>query len=191
MVEPRWRGGSLDRVLAQRHADMSEAVARILREAGWDVRPEVSFNHFGERGIVDLVAWHPGLRAILLVELKTEFVDVNELLGVTDRRRRLARVIARSLAWDPVVVGQWVVLAEGRTNRRRLAEHRTVIRAAFPADGRSIAGWLARPVANASALWFLPDSREGGVRRSRTSRQRVRRPKPSVGSAANPAKSEA
>lgn len=187
VVEPRWRGGSLDRVLAQRHAGMTEAVARMLRDGGWEVRPEVSFNHFGERGIVDLLAWQPGLRAMLLVELKTELVDVNDLLGVTDRRRRLAFVIARGLGWDPAVVGQWVVLAEGRTNRRRLAEHQTVIRAAFPSDGRSIAGWLARPASAASALWFLPDSTVGGVRRARSTPQRVRLSKASVERGADPA----
>lgn len=187
-VEPRWRGGSLDRVLSQRHADMSETVARILLAAGWTVRPEVSFSHFGERGIVDLVAWHPVHRAFLLVELKTELVDVNMLLGVTDRRRRLANVIATSCGWAPGVVGQWVVLADGRTNRRRLAAHQAVIRAAFPSDGRSIAGWLARPASPASALWFLPDFTEAGVRRSRSSRQRVRVPKLSVDPLADPAK---
>ena len=62
-LEARWRGGALDRVLSQRHADMSEAVAQMLTSADWEVRPEVSFNHFGERGIVDLVGWHSGHRA--------------------------------------------------------------------------------------------------------------------------------
>lgn len=190
-IEARWRSGSLDRVLSQRHAGMAERVARMLLDAGWEVRPEVSFSHFGERGIVDLIAWHPIHRTMLLIELKTELVDVNDLLGTTDRRRRLANVIARSLGWTPEIIAQWVVLADGRTNRRRVAEHQTVLRASFPWDGRSIAGWLARPLVPASALWFLPDFTEAGVRRSQSPRLRVRLTKSSVGSASDPAKSAA
>ena len=91
VLEPRWRGAGVDRLLSSGHAAMSESVTRLLLNAGWEVRPEVSFNHFGERGVVDLIAWHAATRTLLLVELKTELADINDLLGVTDRRRRLAR----------------------------------------------------------------------------------------------------
>jgi hypothetical protein len=147
---------------------------RFLANAGWEVRPEVSFNHFGERGVVDLVSWHGASRTLLLVELKTEVVDVNDLLAVTDRRRRLAATIVDQFGWEPTRVGQWVVIAEGRTNRRRLAEHRTALRAAFAEDGRSIASWLSNPSTSAAALWFLPDSSAAGVRPGRAPRMRVR-----------------
>lgn len=178
VVEPRWRGAAVDRVVSSRHASMTEAVARILVDAGWDVRPEVSFNHFGERGVVDLVAWHAPTRTVLLVELKTELVDPNDLLAVTDRRRRLAVEIARPFGWQPEVVGQWIVVAENRTNRRRLAAVRTAIRAAFPADGRAIAGWLAHPAGPLSALWFLTDTVHGSGRQPRAPKLRVRMPGP-------------
>lgn len=164
VLEPRWRGAALDRALSSRHAAMAEAVTRILIDAGWSVRPEVSFNHFGERGVVDLVAWHAATSTVLLVELKTELVDVNDLLAVTDRRRRLAGRIVAPFGWEPDRVAQWVVLGESRTNRRRLHVHQSLLRAAFPSDGRAIAGWLARPGAELAALWFLPDSAGTGGR---------------------------
>src|SRR5262245_44293290 len=135
VLEPRWRGAGLDRTLSSRHAAMAEAVTRLLLDAGWEVRPEVSFNYYGERGVVDLVAWHGPSRTVLLIELKTELVDPSDLLAVTDRRRRLAAKIVEPFGWQPMTVGQWVVVAESRTNQRRLAEHRTVLRAAFPEDG--------------------------------------------------------
>jgi hypothetical protein len=159
---------------------MTEVVTRLLIDAGWQVRPEVSFNHFGERGVVDIVAWNAQYRATLLVELKTELADVNDLLAVTDRRRRLAAVIAEPFEWRPEIVGQWVVVAASRTNERRVADHRAVIRSAFPTDGRSIAGWLARPDRGASALWFLPDSPGVGRRRRSGPTQRVRAPRSNV-----------
>lgn len=186
-IDARWRGASLERSIAHRHAAMSEAVARLLLDAGWEVRPEVSFSHYGERGVVDLVAWRAGEGVLLLVELKTELVDVNELLGVMDRRRRLAEVIAHSCGWSPRVIAQWVVLAEGRTNRRRVAAHRTILRAAFPLDGRSVGGWLARPATPATVLWFLPDSSLVRARSSRAPRQRVRATRSSVDPATKPA----
>ena len=177
---PRWRGADLDRMLSAGHAAMSERVAKLLVDAGWEVQPEVSFNHFGERGVVDLVAWHAASRTLLLIELKTELVDVNDLLAVTNRRRRLATTIAEPFGWRPRCIAQWVVFANSRTNHRRVASHRTVLRAAFRSDGRSIAGWLASPAEPTSAMWFLPDSDGSSVRHGSAPRRRVRRPPPSV-----------
>src|SRR5262245_44990256 len=174
VIEPRWRGAALDRLFSSRHAAMSELVTRMLVEAGWEVRPEVSFNNFGERGVVDLVAWNAEARVLLLVELKTELVDPNDLLAVADRRRRLAEKIVEPFGWKPAIVGQWVVVADSRTNRRRLAQHQALLRSAFPADGRAVAGWLARPMKPLSALWFLPDFNGVSVRRGRAPRLRVR-----------------
>jgi transcriptional regulator with XRE-family HTH domain len=181
VLEPRWRGAALDRVLSSRHAAMTETVTRMLIESGWEVRPEVSFNHFGERGVVDIAAWRPEQRALLLVELKTELVNPNDLLAVTDRRRRLAETIVAPFGWRPIVVGQWVVIAASRTNQRRLAEHRAALRAAFPADGRSVDGWLAKPERPISALWFLPHFDATSVRRRLAPRLRVRGTGASVG----------
>jgi transcriptional regulator with XRE-family HTH domain len=184
-LEPRWRGGTLERLVSGRHAAMTEAVTTVLIAAGWEVRPEVSFNVYGERGIVDLVAWHAATRTLLLVEIKTELTDLNGLLGVADRRRRLASQIAASCGWEPITISEWIVVAEGRTNRRRVAEHRTMLKAAYPADGRSVAGWLANPDAPMRALWFLPDSTQAGVRRVQAPRVRVR---PSGANVSGPAR---
>jgi transcriptional regulator with XRE-family HTH domain len=181
LLEARWRGAALDRVLSSRHAALTETVARLLIDAGWEIRPEVSFNHFGERGVVDIVAWHAATHTLLLVELKTELADVNDLLAVTDRRRRLAGIIAKPFGWDPDAVGQWVVVVASRTNTRRVADHRVALRSAFPSDGRSVKGWLARPTSPVSALWFLPDSHAMGRRRASAATHRVRRGSASVG----------
>jgi transcriptional regulator with XRE-family HTH domain len=182
VLEPRWRGAALDRALSSRHASMAEAVTQILIRVGWSVRPEVSFNHYGERGVVDLVAWHPATKIVLLIELKTELVDVNNLLAVADRRRRLAAQIVAPFGWEPAGVAQWVVVAESRTSRRRLHDHRTLLRTAFPSDGRGIPGWLTRPHGKSSALWFLPDSAGSAGGQARAPRLRVRASRPTVAS---------
>jgi hypothetical protein len=38
----------------------------------WQVVVEYTFNHYGDRGSVDVVAWHAGAGALLLVEVKSE-----------------------------------------------------------------------------------------------------------------------
>ena len=110
---------------------MHELVVGILTAAGWEVVPERSFSIWGERGVIDIVAWLAPSRTLLIVELKTEIVDVQRLIGTVDRYRRLAPQVVRDLGWEPVTVGAWVAVAESPTNRRRLGEHAGVLRAAF------------------------------------------------------------
>lgn len=160
---PRWRGGELDRVLNAAHAALHEQVARDFeRRPAWTLRPEVSFAIFGERGVIDVVAYHAARDALLVIELKTVIVDINELIGTLDRKRRLAPRIAAELGW-PVTkaasTSAWVIVAEGRTNRRRVAAHRAVLRAAFPSDGRAIEGWLADPRTPIRCLSFATAAR--------------------------------
>ncbi len=158
-----------------RHAGLADAVlARLARVPGWVVRPEVSFGVSGERGIVDLLAWHAARRVLLVIELKTEIVDVGELLGTLDRKRRLGREIAEPLGWKPAVVATWLIVAEGMTNRRHIEAHGATFRAAFPSDGRRLRGWLADPADELRALTFFSDRPVGTVRSGFRTVRRVR-----------------
>jgi len=173
----RWRGGDLGRLLNANHSRLHEAVAQmfVAELPDWVLAPEVSFSVFGERGVIDILAWHPGRRVLLLIELKTGIADVNEMVGTFDRKRRLARTIARERGWDPLTIGAWVIVATTRTNRRRIEEHRTMLRSAFPSDGRTMAAWLRAPAGPVAALSFwskLDAGRcdQGSVRRVRAVR---------------------
>jgi transcriptional regulator with XRE-family HTH domain len=158
---PRWRAGDLDRLLNARHSEFHELVARRFRALpGWVMRPEVSFAVDRERGVVDILACHAGRGMLLVIELKTDIADVNELVGTVDRKRRLAPRIARDLGWPidhGTRVAVWVIVAEGATNRRRIAAHRSMLRAAFPSDGRVMAGWLRDPINPVQALSIWSD----------------------------------
>ena len=134
-------------MLGGRHSGLSESVVRWLSRVHptWEVVPEVSFNVWGERGIIDLVLWHPEHRALAVVELKTQLVDINELLGTLDRKRRLAAPAVRDRGWRPAIVAAWIIVADTRTNHRRVADHRTMLRSAYPADGRAMRTWLRDP----------------------------------------------
>ena len=151
---PRGRGADLDRLVNARHASLHEAVSRALSAAfpTWEMAHEVSFNVWGERGVIDLLLWHPGRRALLIIELKTELVDEGELLATMDRRRRLAVEIVRDRGWIPATVSNWVILARSRTTERHMAAHATVLRTAFPDDERRVRSWLADPVGSVHAI---------------------------------------
>jgi len=170
----RWRGGEGERLLSRRHSALADAVAQRLRELGWIVRPEVSFSVYGERGVIELLAWHPAHRSLLVIELKTEIVDVGELLATFDRKRRLSPGLAGDLGWRPAVVSAWVVAAESTADRRRVAAHASLIRSALPGDGRLLRYWLADPATPSAGLAFWsnrhhgrPSQAFGPVRRAR------------------------
>ena len=176
---PRWRGGDLDRLLNARHAAMHELVARwFLASPGWELAPEVSFAIRGERGVLDILAWHAGFQMLLVIELKTEIVDINDLMGGVDRKRRLAVEIARERGWLARSVSVWVIVAEGSTNRRRVSRHRTTLRAAFPADGRAN-GWLARRATSTDRLpvVLVRCPKYEGLNQGLATVKRVRRPR--------------
>ena len=176
---PRWRGGDLDRLLNAAHSGLHEQVAIDLRRRfGWIFHPEVSFAIGGERGIIDILAFHPGRRALLVIELKTDIADVNELVGTLDRKARLALRVAAERGWPvgpEVTVSTWLIVAPTRTNRRRIQAHATMLRAAFPLDGRSMGGWLDRPERAIRCLSFWPDSHPQTVGQPRRSIRRVAR----------------
>ncbi len=177
----RWRGGELDRLLNAGHSAMHERMAiRFERMRDWIHAPEASFSIYGERGVIDILAWSASPRVLLVVELKTEIVDVQDLCASVDRYRRLAPRIAYKRGWDSALVGSWVAVADNRTNRRRLGEHVTMLRAAFPHDGRRVAKWLRNPSGPLSALSFLPEAPEASLRRGPSGRKRVRLPAPST-----------
>lgn len=181
----RWRGGDLPRLLNAGHAALHVLVARLLdRYPGWSRAAEVTFAVYGERGVIDVLAFHAGRRALLVIELKTTLVDVHELLSAVDRYRRLARRVAAERGWRATHVSAWVVMSATDTNRRRVAAHAAVVRAAFPDDGRDMRTWLRDPVGVRSALSYHADSRARTTSAERSGVRRVRRPSASVDRAA-------
>jgi DNA-binding Xre family transcriptional regulator len=174
-VVPRTPGADLARTLNAGHAAMHEAIARFIGGVrGWELAHEVSFSIYGERGVIDVLAWHPARRTLIVIELKTAIVDANEIVGSMDRRRRLAARIALDRGWKPATVSAWVVIADTRTNRRRLADHVGLLRSAFPGDGRLMRGWLRAPAGSIAALSFLSVLGISGATHGNRVAQRVR-----------------
>lgn len=176
------RGGDLERLLNARHSALHEAVARMFAGlADWVVVPEVSFSVYGERGVIDILAWHAATRTLLVIELKTEIVDINQLMGGVDRKRRLGAAVARDRGWQPLAVSAWVVVADSSTNRRRVVNHATTLRAAFPNDGRQVHGWLRNPRGVLACLSFWSDAQGVRTKAGLATIKRVRVPRSAAG----------
>jgi transcriptional regulator with XRE-family HTH domain len=170
-----WQGGDLDRVMNEAHATLHGLLAENLTAlAGWTWQPEVTFSHFGERGVIDILAWHAETRSLLIIELKTELVDPQELVATMHRRVRLGRQIANQLGWSPATISAWVVISDTRTNHRRVTRHSGLLRAAFPADGHAMRSWLRRPTGRIAALSFWTDVHPNAARRAPGQVKRVR-----------------
>ena len=169
----RWRGGQLDRLLDEAHAALVGAMADLLRRHGWQVLTEVTYAEWGERGSVDILAWHAATRRLLVVEIKTEIASAEELLRRHDQKVRLGPTLARDrFGVVPRSVTRLLVLADRTANRTRLARLEASVGATYPARGRAVRDWLADPSAT-SPMPGLLLLREPG--RARRGVSRVRR----------------
>lgn len=185
-VGGRWRGGELDRLLDAAHADLQSVFLLVLTRAGWEVRTEVTFSRYGERGSIDLLAWHAGTRMLLLVEVKSVIADVQGLLRPLDAKVRLAPTIAAELGWVARTVVPCLVVHDNSTARRRVSQHGPLF-ARFELRGRDATKWLRSPgTAPSGLLIFLNPPSDGQASAMRAGRQRVRlgtrRPRSSAGS---------
>ncbi len=169
----RYQGEALDRLLDESHARLVEAVVARLRLLGWEVAVEVTFSRYGERGSIDVLAWHPPTRALAVFEMKSVTPDMQAMLAGLDRKVRLAPTIARERGWEPSCVARILVLGDTSTNRRRLARFAGTAGAVLPAGTWQVRHWVEDPTApGVSGIWFLADDRPAD--RTGGGRHRVR-----------------
>jgi transcriptional regulator with XRE-family HTH domain len=120
------------------HARCVASVARRLARAGLDVATEVEVGSGRWLGFIDILALHPTRRWLLVLEVKTELLDI----GGVDRQLAsyvdAAWAAARTLGWRPrAATGILVMLATEETERR-LQEHRAYVERAFRVRARTL-----------------------------------------------------
>jgi transcriptional regulator with XRE-family HTH domain len=153
----RWRGEQLDRLIDERHAMIVDATVAIYRASSWDVAVEATFSIYGERGSIDVFAWHPPTQQIAVNEIKASIGEAGDTVLRVDRKTRLAPQIARERGWTCRGVARFLVIGDGSTNRDRIGRHAEIFRTAFPAGTRESLAWIRRPAAPApSGIIFVP-----------------------------------
>ena len=173
---PRWRGGDLDRLADEDHAALVGRIAMTLEAIGWQTQAEVSYSVYGERGSIDLLAWHSATRTLLVVEVKTALTSVEETLRRHDMKVRLAPTIASErFEWTARATTRLLVLPDDSTSRRRVARDRFLLDGAYPLRGRSASTWLRTPSVGSGLLVFLSGIPGMSGSRGPAARRRVRR----------------
>jgi hypothetical protein len=183
-----WRGGELDRLLDEGHSAISSGITKLLVADGWQVLPEVTYSVFGERGSIDLLAWHAATRTLLVVEVKTEIASAEEMLRRHDVKVRLApRIGTERFGERPASIARVLVVAESTGNRNRVARLGALLAAIYPLRGATVRDWLAAPVGPMGGILFLntaPTGAKGRPVRPMLVRRRPA-PPPADGAAQN------
>ncbi len=138
----------------------------------------MSFSEYGERGSIDLLAWHPATRTLLVVEVKTEIAGVESTLRIHDMKCRLAPKIARArFGWDVRAIGRLLVLPDERTPRRQVERHSTLFERTYRSRTAAVRQWMLRPTGPMSGLMFVSPTTGRRARRGSGGRKRVRVPR--------------
>jgi transcriptional regulator with XRE-family HTH domain len=169
-----WQRQEIDRLLDADHSALAALWTRRLEGWGWTVRNEVSFNRYGDRGRIDLLAYHPMERVLLVIEIKTVIVDAQALLGGLDVKVRVAPFAVADLGWRPRLVVPALIVHEGSTARRHIDALGPLF-ARFSVRGHAVGTWLRNPVGSPTGmLTFTNLSSTDGVDARRAGRRRVR-----------------
>ena len=174
VIDVRWRAGALDRLLDEDHSAVVGALVELLGRMGWDVRVEVTYSVYGERGSYDILAWHPTL-TLLVIEVKTDLASAEATLRKLDEKTRLAPRVAReSFGWDARSTARLVVMPDLSTLRRRIERRAAVFDRALPDRAHAIRRWLKAPTGAIAGLWLLSISQPVAGIQKRGGRERVR-----------------
>lgn len=150
------RGGDLARTIDEEHAMIVEQLAATLNHLGWRVEPEASFNHYGDRGRIDLLAYHPETGTLLIIEVKTVLTDLQEMFGSMNVKHRVASVLATERGWEIRRVGSLLAIASSSSSRQVVRRHATLF-GPFVSEARTIHRWMEAPSAAARMLlWVDP-----------------------------------
>jgi len=173
-----WRGGALDRLLDERHAELVGTTVARLQTLGWEVVVEASYSIYGERGSIDILAGHARTRSVLVVEVKSELTSIEELGRKLDEKTRLARrqLCRERFSWPPSGVGRLLVLPDLDSARRAVARNAALLDRMLPARGPAVRQWVRRPRGDLNGILFVADTNPVGASARRPGGQRIRRP---------------
>jgi transcriptional regulator with XRE-family HTH domain len=114
------------------HAQCSGYVDRRLRATGWETRREVEVVGDRSHGWIDLLAFDPRTRVLVIVEVKTWLEDMGAIERQLAWYERSAMDVAAGLGWQPSSIASWLLLLASEEVEDALRQHRDLLRIAFP-----------------------------------------------------------
>ena len=137
------------------HARLTGYLARRLEHDGWTTATEVPLGEGVPRGWIDLLAFRPADRALLVEETKTDLPDLGALQRSLAFYEREAWAAAKQLGWRPARIAVLCVALDSDTIARRLADGRDLVERAFPGVPSEMLSWLTSPGSAAPRGWTL------------------------------------
>jgi DNA-binding XRE family transcriptional regulator len=139
------------------HARCLAYVARRLRRLGWTVVTEVEIVTGSSHGWIDVLAYRESDGLLLIIEVKTDLVDLGKLQRQVSWYERAAWEAARQQGWSPRrAISAVLVLATERTFEQ-IEDNRELLRQSFPLSARGLGqavkgGGGAHPAGRALAM---------------------------------------
>lgn len=166
------RGAEVARLLDEEHAQIVADLAASLKRSAWIVEPEASFNVYGDRGRVDLLAYHRATKTVLVVEVKTILTHLGEMFGSMNVKQRVVGTLAGERNWEVETIGTLLAVADTVSSRGIVSGHAALFDE-FDVRANEIRQWLSHPSgARRMLLWVKPTkSKRAWV----AGRRRVRR----------------
>jgi hypothetical protein len=175
VIDVRWRGGEVERLLDSGHAALLNEIATRLRAANWEVLVEVTYETARAGGSIDILAWHAKTSTLLIVEIKTEVTSAEATLRKLDEKARVGADVARwRFGWHALSVSKLLVLEASSTNRRRVHAHSGLFDASLPVRDDAARQWMHRPNGAISGRLFASASNPGAGIHAAGRRHRVR-----------------
>ncbi|MEX1172245.1 MAG: helix-turn-helix domain-containing protein [Chloroflexota bacterium] len=124
------------------HARCSGYVGRRYGSSGWETRRELEVASGRWHGWVDLLAFDPRTRTLVIVEVKTRIDD----LGAIERQiawyEREAPGLARNLGWRVDRIFTWLLLLASDEVDKGIRENRDALADGFPMRAPAMRGLL-------------------------------------------------
>lgn len=153
-VVPPYLGDRRQRDAA--HVKCTTYVGRRLEASGWVVASEVEIGGDRSRGWIDVLAYHPRSRIVLVIEVKTEIHDLGAVERTLGWYEREAWAAARRQGWQPSRIIGGLFLLATTANDDRVADNRDSFRRSFPLRARDlapvVAGGAASPQGRFAAM---------------------------------------
>lgn len=117
----------------QVHAWCSAHVDRRFHRELWETRREVEVVHARAHGWIDLLAFDPRTRTLVIVEIKTRLDNLGAIERQLGWYERDAALTAQRYGWRPRRIDTWLLVLASDEVEAVIRENREILRVGFPA----------------------------------------------------------
>jgi transcriptional regulator with XRE-family HTH domain len=141
------------------HAPCVGYASRRLTGLGWQVRQEIEIEGRSSHGWIDVLAYEPLRRAVLVCEIKTALPDFGEVQRQLAWYQHAASEVARAAGWQSQSITATLLVLATHDNDARIRANQDLVREAFPVRAIELERWLAAPEHGAATALALIDPR--------------------------------